>query len=81
MKSSQATTSLVLSIVGLLCCGPVSVIGAVMGRSELNSIDRGEMDPRHRGTAQAAFIIGLIGSILWLAFIALYIVAIAASAA
>lgn len=80
-KSSQATTALVLAILGLICCGPLAVIGAVMGRSEVNAIGRGEIDPAQHGTAQAGFIIGLIGSILWGIGIAFYVFAIAISVA
>jgi len=79
-KSSQATTALVLSIAGLLCCGPLSVVGAIMGRSEMKSIDLGEMNASTRGTAQAAFIVGLIGSIIWALFLGLYILGLAVSA-
>ena len=80
-KSSQATTALVLSILGLVCCGPLAVIGAVMGRSEVNAIGRGEIDPTQHGTAQAGFVIGLIGSILWGIGIAFYVFVIAFSVA
>ena len=80
-KSSQAVTSLVLSILGLVCCGPVAVIGALIGRSEVQSIDRGEIDPSNRGTAQAGYIVGLIGCAIWFALIAFYVLAIAVSVA
>ncbi len=80
-KSSQATTALVLSIVGLLCCGPLSIVGMLMGRSEVNAIRRGEVDPAQQGTAQAGFVVGIIGTVIWAGFIVLYIGAVALSVA
>ncbi len=32
----------------------------VLGKQDMNAIDRGETDPSQRGTAQGAFIVGLI---------------------
>ena len=78
-KSSQATTALVLSIFGVLCCGPLSVVGMLMGRSEVKAIGRGEADPKNHGTAQAGFVVGLIGTIIWAGLILLYVAAIAVS--
>ena len=59
-RSSQATTALILSLSGFFCCAIGAVVGAAMGKSEMNAIDRGESDPSQRGTAQAAFVLGLI---------------------
>ena len=80
-RSSQASGALVLSIVGFFCCGLPSVIGMIMGRSEMSAIDRGEADPANRGTAQAAFIIGLIATVLMVASIGLWMLAVFASVA
>lgn len=80
-KSSQATTALVLSIFGLLCCGPLSLVGMLMGRSEVKAIGRGEIDPTNHGTAQAGFIVGLVGTIIWAGLLVLYVAAIALSIA
>jgi hypothetical protein len=46
----------------------------------MKSIDLGEMNASTRGTAQAAFIVGLIGSIIWALFLGLYILGLAVSA-
>jgi hypothetical protein len=62
-RKSQAVPALVFSVLGLpFCCGPLSIVGLFMGRAEMNAIDRGESDPTKRGTAQAAYIIGIIGA-------------------
>jgi uncharacterized membrane protein len=58
--------ALVLSIAGVVlafCCVGIvlSVPGAILGRLEVQAIDAGRTDPAQRGTAQAAFVLGLIG--------------------
>lgn len=64
-EKSQATTTLVLGIIGLLCCGPLSVVAWVIGQNELNAIDAGRRDPNQRGTANAGRILGIVGTVLW----------------
>lgn len=78
-EASQATTALVMSILGFFCCGILSAVGWYLGQQELNAIDAGRRDPTNRGTANAARIIGLILTVIFAAFIGLYIVAIAAA--
>jgi hypothetical protein len=56
--------ALALSILGLILCGVLAPIGMVMGRNELQRIDIGQGDPSARGMAQAAWVIGLIGTII-----------------
>ena len=75
-KPSQATTALVLSILGLLCCGLLAIPGTIMGRNEVKAIDAGLIDPRSRGNAQAAFVIGLITLVIYALGVAFYAVAI-----
>jgi hypothetical protein len=55
----------VLGIIGLLCCGPLSVVAWVIGQNELTAIDAGRRDPSQRGTANAGRILGIVGTILW----------------
>lgn len=76
-RTSQAGWSLGLSIFGLMCCGPVAIAGMVMGRSEVSAIDRGEADPSQRGIANAGFIVGLVGTVLWVFAILTYLVLLA----
>lgn len=81
-RSSQAGTALALSIIGIICCGLTAPFGMVMGRNEMKTIDAGRGDPTARGTAQAAWIIGLIATIIFglaLAFYAIVILAAAGS--
>ena len=81
-KSSNAGLALTLSIVGLVCCQLLSVVGLVLGRKTVADVDEGLVDPSARGTAQAAFVIGIIGSaLLAIAVVGflLFVVAIGAS--
>ncbi|MEM7139751.1 MAG: DUF2510 domain-containing protein [Actinomycetota bacterium] len=77
--SSNAGTALGLSIFGLICCGLAAPFGMVMGRNEVLAIDRGSGDVRQRGTAQAAYVIGLIATILYVLGFVLWFVIVAAS--
>lgn len=56
---SQATLALVLSILGL-CCWPTAIAGIVIANSEKQGIANGRRDPGTGGTAQAAFVIGIV---------------------
>ena len=67
-ENSQATTILVLGILGLICCGPLGIVAWVMGNNELQAIDAGRRDPNNRGTANAGRIIGMIAVGLWALF-------------
>ncbi len=57
--SGLATTALILSIVGILCCGVASIIGIILGVIELGKINKGESSEKGRGYAKAAIIIGI----------------------
>lgn len=57
-EASQATTALVLSILGFFCC-ITAPIGAYLGYREKEAIDAGRRDPANRGKAVAALVIGL----------------------
>lgn len=77
-KSSKAGLALGLSIGGLLCCGLIAIAGVIMGRKEMNDVDAGLVDPSSRGLAKAAFIVGVVGLVLWAALFAFYAIMIAA---
>ena len=66
---SQAATALVLSVLGIVMCQILAPIGMLMGRNEVLRIDSGQGDPTARGLAQAAWIVGLIGTVILVAFI------------
>ncbi len=79
-EESQATTALILSIVGVLCCGPLGIAGIVMGNNEKKAIDEGRRDPANRGKAQAAFIVGIIAVAFTVLGILLFVVSAALGA-
>ncbi len=58
--SGMATAALVLSIVGIFCCGVASIVGLILGIVELGRINRGESSEKGRSFAKAAIIIGAI---------------------
>lgn len=63
-SSSQATMSLVLGIVGIVCCGLAAPFAWWMGKKELAAIDAGTNPEAGRGLATAGKILGIIGTIL-----------------
>ncbi len=63
-EKSQATLALVLSILGI-CCGIFTAIpGVIIANIEKKGIEGGRRDPANRGTAQAAFITGIVFIVL-----------------
>jgi hypothetical protein len=63
-QSSQATTALVMGILGIVCCGPLAIVAWVMANKELEEIASGMRNPQNEGTAKAAKVIGIIGTVL-----------------
>ena len=63
-EDSQATTILVLGILGLVLCQVLGPFAWVMGNKELAGIDAGRRAPENRGTAQAGRILGIISTVL-----------------
>lgn len=70
-EQSKAGWALGLSILGFFCCAITAIVGLVMGRNEMKAIDEGRIDPRSRGVAQAAFIVGIVVVSLFAVFIGL----------
>ena len=65
-KSNRAVIALVLGIVGLLCCGPLTAIpGIIVAKMEMDAIGRGEVAPDNLGLAKAAFWVGIVVSALY----------------
>ena len=81
--SSNATTALVLGILGFVCCQLAAPFAWKIGHDEVRLIDSGQGNPADRGFAMAGKILGIIGSVI-LAIGVLYllvvVVAIGASA-
>jgi hypothetical protein len=63
-EPSQATTILILGILGIVLCAPCAPFAWVMGNKELNAINSGMRDPANAGTAKAGKILGIIGTVL-----------------
>lgn len=63
-EESQATTILVLGILGVICCAPLGIAAWIMGNKELEAIDAGRRNPENRGTANAGRIIGIVATVL-----------------
>jgi hypothetical protein len=63
-EASQATTVLVLGIIGIVLCQFLGPVAWVMGNNELAAIDAGRRAPENRGTANAGRILGIISTVL-----------------
>ncbi|HEY7703682.1 MAG TPA: DUF4190 domain-containing protein [Acidimicrobiia bacterium] len=64
MEASQATTALVLGILGIVLCQILGPFAWSMGNKELQAIDAGRRPVENRGTANAAKILGIVGTVL-----------------
>lgn len=62
-EASQATTVLVLGIIGIVLCQLLGPVAWVMGNNELAAIDSGRRPPQNRGTANAGRILGIISTV------------------
>lgn len=62
-EASQATTALVLGILGMLFCGIMAPFAWSIGAKELAAIDSGRRPPENRGTANAGRILGIVGTV------------------
>ena len=60
----RAMTSLVLGILGIVCCGLVAPVALVMGRNAVREIDASGGRIGGRSTAQVGYILGIIGTVL-----------------
>ncbi len=63
-EASQATTALVLGILGIICCQFLGIAAWIMGNNELAAIRDGRRNPTNEGTATAARILGIISVVL-----------------
>jgi uncharacterized membrane protein YjgN (DUF898 family) len=60
----QATTALVLGILGIVVCGVIAPFAWSIGRSSLREIDASGGALGGRGKAQAGYIMGIVGTVL-----------------
>ncbi|MBW9211504.1 DUF4190 domain-containing protein [Mumia sp. zg.B53] len=63
-NSPKAIWALVTGILGL-CCGPLGIVGIILGRSAKAEIDASNGRLTGGGLAQAGLIIGIIAVVLW----------------
>ena len=63
-EPSQATTALVLGILGIVCCSVLGIVAWIMANNELEGIREGRRNPANEGTANASRILGIIGTAL-----------------
>jgi TRAP-type C4-dicarboxylate transport system permease small subunit len=63
-ERSQATTALVLGILGLVCCGILAPVAWYLGHQELEKIAAGRVSPENQGMAKAGQILGIIGTVI-----------------
>ncbi len=74
-ESSSATLALILSILSFVVCGLLAPVGWYMGNKEIEAIDAGRRDPSKRDQANAARILGIIGTVI-LALVVLFIIGV-----
>jgi ABC-type Fe3+ transport system permease subunit len=80
-ESSQASTALVLSIIGLVCCQLLGIVAWIMANNELQAIKAGRRNHANEGTANAARIIGIVATVLFGIGIVLLIISLFAGLA
>ncbi|MEP7009868.1 MAG: hypothetical protein ABJC13_06060 [Acidobacteriota bacterium] len=62
--SSQATTAMIVGIVGVICCGLAAPFAWYLGNKELQLIAAGQSSPAGEGAAKTGKILGMVGSAL-----------------
>lgn len=65
-SSNKPTISLVLGILGVVCCGLLGPIAWYMGSAELKAIRAGTAPAKGEGVAKAGMILGIIATVLLL---------------
>lgn len=71
----KGTTVLVLGILGFVCCAIVSPVAWVMGNNAIREIDAApQFTYSNRGMVPAGRIYEIVGTLLWAAMIAIYVI-------
>lgn len=70
---NRATTSLILGIVGLVCCPIAGPFALFIGKKELDAIKAGTGLETDRGMATAGMVLGILGTV-YLVIVVLWIV-------
>lgn len=63
-SSNRALWSLILGILGIICCGLLAPVAWYMGSQETKAIAAGMAPRESEGMAKAGMILGIIGTIL-----------------
>ena len=79
-NDSQATLSLVLGIIGLVCCGLLAPVALFIGNSSRRRIQASGGALGGYGLATAGFVLGIIGTVLLALGILVVIIRIIAAA-
>ncbi|HEV7504247.1 MAG TPA: DUF4190 domain-containing protein [Thermoanaerobaculia bacterium] len=61
---TNATMSLVLGILGVICCGLIAPFAWYLGSQELKAIQAGSSPPAGDGLAKAGMILGMVGTLI-----------------
>lgn len=78
--SGRAIAALIVSIVSLvMCCWPAGIVGAVLGKMEMNAIQEGRAPQAGDTMAKVGFYLGIAATAISLLFTALYFLGALAS--
>lgn len=80
-SSQKALWSLILGIAGIACCGLAAVAALIMGNQAKKEIAASGGTQTGEGQAQAGYILGIIGCVLWVLGIIAYIILFAVAGA
>ncbi len=70
-EPSQATTVLVLGLLGMLVFPPLAPFAWAMGTQELRAVDAGRRSPENRQLARVGQVLGAVMSLLLILFVVL----------
>ena len=71
----KATTSMILGIVGIVCCSFAAPFAWMTGKKTVNEIDASGGRLGGRGQAQAGYILGIVGTVLLILGVLFFILA------
>jgi hypothetical protein len=62
----RGTLILILGILSLVVCAPLGIAAWMMGSADLAAMNSGRMDPSGRDMTQIGYVLGIIGTILFI---------------
>jgi hypothetical protein len=75
LKKNRGDLVVLLGIGSLFCCPPLGLLAWIMARSDLKRIREGEMSSDGIGALRAGRVLGIVGTVFFLALLALSIFA------